>query len=88
MIPSILAFDGYRTTSIRATSYYWANEIVIGPINRGDASHTRHCTIKAHYYNYLVEEGRTITKDALIEESTLNEVVHYLDYASSRFFYQ
>ena len=31
---------------------------------------------KAHYCTNLVESGRTIQGDALIEESALNEVVH------------
>ena len=30
--------------------------------------------IMAHYYTYLVESGRTIQRDVLIEESVLNEI--------------
>ena len=33
--------------------------------------------MKSHYYTNLVEGGRTIQGDALIEESALNEVVRY-----------
>ena len=34
--------------------------------------------MKAHYYTNLVEGGRTIRGDFLIEESALNEVVRYV----------
>ena len=33
--------------------------------------------MKAHYYINLVEGGRTIKRDVLIDESALNEVVQY-----------
>ena len=33
--------------------------------------YTRYYGMKAHYYTYLVEDGRTIQGDALNEESAL-----------------
>ena len=34
--------------------------------------------MKALYYTILVEHGRTIQGDVLIEESALNEVIRFL----------
>ena len=43
----------YRATLIRATSYYSANEIIIGRTNHGDEFY------EPQYYTNLVEGSRT-----------------------------
>ena len=49
----------YRTTLIRATSYYQTNEILINCTNRG-THYSRQYGMKAHYDADLVEGGPII----------------------------